>query len=568
MRPVLTMHAIAMGWAVCVVLLVILGACERGKPVPDRAPAQLVTALLAQNPYPVSMSPDGTRILARQMGPADFGLLLLERGGRTLCAVRDRDVQTAPSWKPDGSALAFFVDHDGDQEFRMRVVDVSSCKVQDIPGTETVAPVLRWSPDGSRLVFAAMDRENHRRLKIVGPDHQVSPLFDGVAVRSGYIFSPDGTRIAVASEAAPGAVTLVSIAGGEQRQLEVVPGGEVRSLDWSKDGKRLLCTARAAQAEFTAVYEIDLATGSTRLEVSAPRDISGGLYLTDGFAYHVNEQGETRLQLRRATGDHPAPLPLGSAVVTALNDAHAYVLHTGRTTGPALYELTLATMDARVAYSAPATTGAVAGEPWAIPVTGGAIPAFLWRGGTRAAVVRVHGGPASQTMRVWDSGTQLLVRAGFTVVAVNYRGSTGYGAAFEQLGDDRSRADDVIAAGRHLSAAMGIPPERTYLLGHSYGARLAALAAAYAPEQWRGVFALSLNGRLPTAIGHAPAHVFGFHGAHDSNNPPGVARNQLRDVFSPAREPVWTLLSDEGHTYNRVETWARIYGALLSLNPD
>ncbi|AFE04926.1 hypothetical protein COCOR_02928 [Corallococcus coralloides DSM 2259] len=39
-----------------------------------------------------------------------------------------------------------------------------------------------------------------------------------------------------------------------------------------------------------------------------------------------------------------------------------------------------------------------------------------------------------------SDGVQVLVRAGYHVLSLNYRGSTGYGARFEHSGDDASRA--------------------------------------------------------------------------------------------------------------------------------
>ena len=65
------------------------------------------------------------------------------------------------------------------------------------------------------------------------------------------------------------------------------------------------------------------------------------------------------------------------------------------------------------------------------------IPAFLFRPEhpNGAAVVYPHGGPRAQYVLEWDPLVQYLVLRGYTVLANNYRGSTGYGLEYEQLND-------------------------------------------------------------------------------------------------------------------------------------
>ena len=60
------------------------------------------------------------------------------------------------------------------------------------------------------------------------------------------------------------------------------------------------------------------------------------------------------------------------------------------------------------------------------------VPYNMVRNKQNAAVVYVHGGPASQTVNSFNRGIQYLANQGYMVIAPNYRGSTGFGKEFQQ----------------------------------------------------------------------------------------------------------------------------------------
>ena len=61
------------------------------------------------------------------------------------------------------------------------------------------------------------------------------------------------------------------------------------------------------------------------------------------------------------------------------------------------------------------------------------IPAFLFKPKkpNHAAILHPHGGPSSLYAAEWDILAQYLVAKGYTFIAPNYRGSTGFGLQFE-----------------------------------------------------------------------------------------------------------------------------------------
>jgi len=115
------------------------------------------------------------------------------------------------------------------------------------------------------------------------------------------------------------------------------------------------------------------------------------------------------------------------------------------------------------------------------------IHALLYESGGHRGAVYIHGGPDYQTMNSFNPTIQLLVQRGFSVIAPNYRGSTGYGRRFNHLNDgDLGGGDleDVIQAKRVLGA------KRVAVLGASYGGYLTMMCVTKFPEEWCSAVAI------------------------------------------------------------------------------
>lgn len=91
-----------------------------------------------------------------------------------------------------------------------------------------------------------------------------------------------------------------------------------------------------------------------------------------------------------------------------------------------------------------------------------------------------HGGPTAATRTSLNLQIQFWTSRGFAVVDVNYRGSTGYGRAYQQaLNGAWGEVDvaDCVAAAEYLIAQGRVDPERCAIRGRSAGgySTLAAL---------------------------------------------------------------------------------------------
>ena len=87
-------------------------------------------------------------------------------------------------------------------------------------------------------------------------------------------------------------------------------------------------------------------------------------------------------------------------------------------------------------------------------------------------IVMPHGGPAARDMEAFDWWTQYLAEQGYAVIQPNYRGSTGYGVAFQKSGEGEwglKMQDDLLDAINHAAKQGIVDPKRVCIVGASYG---------------------------------------------------------------------------------------------------
>ena len=115
------------------------------------------------------------------------------------------------------------------------------------------------------------------------------------------------------------------------------------------------------------------------------------------------------------------------------------------------------------------------------------IPAFLFKPekSNRAAVLYPHGGPSSLYATEWDVLAQYLVAKGYTYIAPNYRGSTGYGVEFEHLNYGnwgQGDTQDCLHGAKFLGSLPEIDPARIAIMGGSYGGYMTVCSLSRDPE--------------------------------------------------------------------------------------
>lgn len=207
--------------------------------------------------------------------------------------------------------------------------------------------------------------------------------------------------------------------------------------------------------------------------------------------------------------------------------------------------------------------------------------------GTAPMVVLVHGGPSARDYWGYNGEVQVLATNGFSVLQINYRGSSGYGEKFLHQ-SDREWGDavqkDIIAGTRWAIAQKMAPANKVCIMGGSFGAYSAVQSAEMAPDLFAcvvanaGVYDLPLlyhagdiqrayfgPSFLEKAIGHDKAQLIAYspvyhvdrlkapvliaHGKRDPRAPFKHAE-ELRAAMEKAHKKFeWFIKGREGHGF-------------------
>ena len=468
-------------------------------------------------------SPDGKQIafISNMSGRNNLWVVPAEGGWPVQLTVSDQR-QTAPTWSPDGKWIAYQSDYDGDEQWDIFLVSPKTGKVVNLTSTREIAEQNpTWSPDGRYLAYevkpktsAAYEIDVYDTLM-----HEVKHITTGTPQdqsNSDPIWSKDGKYIVYSQEQAKGTDSNIFITevATEKNTLLTPHGGEQRY--WANDidprsipqGRKILITSNAANG-YDNIGLLDINSKKISWLTQDKWRIRGGEFAPDGkhLTFSADVDGNEDIYLHDlATGKSTAlPIPKGvnepaggHSAFTKDNTRLLYY-HNGPTAPGDLWVYTLAT-----GKSHQVTHSLVAGvrsedmvEPYLIhyPSRDGkwTISAFLYvpfnmaRNGQNAAIVYIHGGPTSQTMNSFNRFIQYAANQGYMVLAPNYRGSTGYGKAFQQANlFDMGGGDlqDVLAGVDWIKQTGHLDPKKIAVMGGSYGGYLSMMSVTKAPDVW------------------------------------------------------------------------------------
>lgn len=123
-------------------------------------------------------------------------------------------------------------------------------------------------------------------------------------------------------------------------------------------------------------------------------------------------------------------------------------------------------------------------------------PFNLKRDGSNPAIVIPHGGPTGQSQDGFSRYATAFATRGYVVIQPNFRGSTGYGKAFQEANfKDLGGGDlkDTVAAKTFLVQSGYVDPKRVGIFGGSYGGFMTLMAIGRTPDefaaavQWFGI---------------------------------------------------------------------------------
>ena len=430
----------------------------------------------------------------------------------------------APKYSPDGSHLAYVVDFDGGENFHLFVHDIEAGTHADLtPRNEmnfALQPNFCWSPDGKQIAFISNQSGNFDAyvmlstggaarcvLEIHRPCWDVHWSPDGcwlavtfeskgqdygiylvsmegneafpLANENGTLnahnpsWSPDSTKLAFHSDA-PNGWHQIGIFDLASREITWLTDDETnhRSPSWSKDGAMLTyIRARGASDE--------IVVSSVRTVAVRP---AVKLLTNQEF-----EQEAITYQVEKGVHYKPRFTPNGEQIIFIFNNPRF----------PSdFWKLSLESSElTQLTYSLP---DEMANEPYMMPqeitypgMDGTPIPALLFKpedaDENTPAILVIHGGPNWHYQMDWVPFMTHIASRGWTVLAPNYRGSTGYGHEwqyanrFDLGGVD---TDDIAAGAQFLIREKLADPAKIAISGRSHGGYLTMTCLTQYPELW------------------------------------------------------------------------------------
>jgi dipeptidyl aminopeptidase/acylaminoacyl peptidase len=265
----------------------------------------------------------------------------------------------------------------------------------------------------------------------------------------------------------------------------------------------------------------------TRLAVPLEGDLSADWYV-DGSALLVVAEARGRATLHKVLLDgsvedlgvhegtvtDATPRPDGTVEYAWSSAAHPTVIRS--TAGTVVLEA-----------PGPQAPGSVPVEDVFVEGPGGTVHALVARpaaDGPVPTVFLVHGGPTWHDSDAFQADRAAWVDLGCAVVQVNYRGSTGYGAAWRDAIEGRPGLTELedLAAVREWAVSSGLA-STCVLTGGSWGGYLTLLGLGTQPELW--------------AVGVAAVPVADYVAAYEDEMEPLRAFDRSLFGGSPADVP-------------------------------
>ncbi len=457
--------------------------------------------------HPVA-SPDGDRVALYYdiSGRNELHVLDVESGELTQWSDGQvpRNARWFVDWTADGERVLFHLDDDGNEQNDIHVIDETGATeaVVEIDGQAILSDAtdefiyFASSRDGQmnlyRQAFDADEPEKLTEYERAVWGGELSPTEDSIAYSTNetddfdnkdvYVANADGTN--------PGNLEIGEV------------GAEAAPNDWGPDGERLLVTDNTEDLGRLGVY--DLESDEISWLGNGRYEESGEVFLPDGkrvLGTRSRDAETIPIVYDLETGEgRELDLPAGVASFgmwgyPVLDEDRVLVTHTTPTTRPELLEYDLSTDEYEVLVEA--EYGPFEPDDFAdleyFTVTSDGVPetrqaavehetydeleieAMLYDSGQRPSplIVNPHGGPRARDTKSFDLYSQVLASRGYSVLQVNYRGSTGKGREFvETLIDDWGGAEqgDVVVAAEHaLETYDWLDDERVIVFGGSYG---------------------------------------------------------------------------------------------------
>jgi prolyl oligopeptidase len=461
--------------------------------------------------FGASFSHDESRVLVTSDQTGVFNVYAQPIAGGAPVALTQSaaDSHFALGYFPGDDRFLYSADQGGNELDHVYVMEADGAARDLTPGEKLKAIFVDWSGDKKHFYVATNERDPQAfdLYRFAADGYQRTRVFENKQRYSIGGVSPDGRWVALnkTNNNADSDIFLWDAKKPKAAPVKITPHqGQVQHAveAFSRDSQRLFYTTDG-QGEYAQAFSYDLASKKHTAEIAAEWDVMYVVFSESG-RYRVsaiNQDARTVLSVHDTRSDAPLALPeLPKGDITGVEFSPsetkmAFYVSSDRSP-PNLYVLDLASGEHTQLTDTlnPAINPDHLAESEVIRYPSFdelEIPAILYRPLQASptskvpALVWVHGGPGGQSRVNYSATIQHLVNHGYAVLAVNNRGSSGYGKTFFHM-DDRKHGEvdlqDCVFARTYLEGLDWVDGAQVGIIGGSYGGYMVLAALAFAPE--------------------------------------------------------------------------------------
>ncbi|MDY8137341.1 S9 family peptidase [Aquimarina sp. 2201CG5-10] len=494
--------------------LLLLYSCKEEKKEEVAQPIQIKEYSIKQfmdneNAFANGFSPDKSKALITSNRSGIYNMYTVSSNGGEFTPVTASDSSSVfgISYFPEDDRILFRMDGNGDEIFKLFLKDTSGIK--RLTPAENVRALFRgWAKDGKSFFFGSNQRDpkfmDHYEMDIANFTSKV--IYEN---KDGLDFagmSDDRKYIALLKPVNTNDTDLFILNTETKEKVKVNDNLSGNSPeDFSPDGLSFYYTTDDG-AEFSYLMKYNLKDGSKEKVVEKDWDISS-FYFTRNGKYQVmftNEDAKTVMQVKEVATGAVVEFPTFenkeiSSASFSRDESMAFLNVSGSGTPRNVYSYDLASKQYHkltdVLNKEINEDDLVASEVVRFKSFDGLeIPAIYYKPKQATAdnkvpaLVWVHGGPGGQSRQGYSSVIQYLVNHGYAILAVNNRGSSGYGKTFYKM-DDQNHGDkdlkDCVAGKDWLAQQEIIDANKIGIIGGSYGGYMTMAALTYTPEDFK-----------------------------------------------------------------------------------
>ncbi|MCA0959284.1 alpha/beta fold hydrolase [Muricauda ruestringensis] len=496
-----------------VALIVGIWACKKEKKEPsvaDTMKTYTISQMMDNESIAGgSFSPDKSKLLVSSNRSGIFNMYTVPTTGGDMMPVTQSDSSSvfAISYFPKDERMLFRMDNNGDEIYHIFVRDTDGSFKDLTPDEGARSLFYQWSKDKNAFFYGSNKRDS-RFMDLYKMD--LGSLTSQLVYQNndGYdigVVSPDEKYLALSKSinTNDSDLYLFNLDSDELKKINKDQSGNFPQ-DFAPDGSAFYYTTDDG-SEFSYVMKYNLANDSYEKAIQRDWDITGS-YFTQNGTYqvtYINEDAKNTIEVMDAASGENIELPtvenMEITSVSFSDDETTMRFYAGGSQTPSnLYVYDLESKEQKK------LTNVLNPEVQAQDLVkakvvryksfdGVEIPAIYYAPHQATAenpvpaLVWVHGGPGGQSRQNFSSFIQYLVNHGYAILAVNNRGSSGYGKTFYQM-DDLNHGDkdlkDCVEGKNWLAQQAEIDSDKIGIIGGSYGGYMTMAALTYTPEEF------------------------------------------------------------------------------------